>query len=630
MDNREDVGQYYPGGSVVPAKPEPAAHPVESVNGKAGAVVLTAADVGALPDTTEIPDAEKVSAWGFLKKAWSDLVAAFAAKVHRHTIGQVDGLQSELSTLDQKATEASDLAASAQGTADSAAQQVSGAYAAANAAELKAGNAFTTAIAADSKASTAKLTAEKASGDVKELEERIDGVEGAAIAAQGTASEAKGAADAANAALDTKITNHGTNYEIRFADGPDGGNVVFNLRDGFVDRVLLASVGDGESIEFNWFEDGEVRWLFAKDIATKNAVATAQQTAEAATLSAGNAYTTAMAADSKATTADSKATAAKSIAEDAQASADDAVASAELAVRTAESKLDPDGTAANSAKLGGVDASEYARKTDVPKRVSNDTDTVRIDGEGNVYALEVPKSMYFIVDKGWGGGTDLQEWTLYSSGDGVWQWSNNGAYSSNSYYITYDASAGTLSAYYASGGYNRTITVEKNLDPTAEGVDFGGLGGLTVAQYSCSYVPKTNRRSEPSEPTDRFARESQVEEGLTPLAEGSLAGINDYLLNDCVIVSGVAVLSRDAVNRIDMSGVSSIALQYPTETGRVRDFVVVFDNVSGSPNIDFGTIEIVTDDASVLEVGAGTNVMSFTEISAGRFMVSRRVVEEVA
>ena len=120
MDNREDVGEYYPGGTVVPAKPEPAAHPVESVNGKTGAVVLTAEDVGALPATTEIPDAEKVSAWGFLKKAWSDLVEAFAAKTHRHTIGQVDGLQSELSTLDQKATETSDLAAAAQSTANSA------------------------------------------------------------------------------------------------------------------------------------------------------------------------------------------------------------------------------------------------------------------------------------------------------------------------------------------------------------------------------------------------------------------------------------------------------------------------------------------------------------------------------
>lgn len=206
MDNREDVGQYYPGGSVVPAKPEPAAHPIESVNGKAGAVVLTAADVGALPDTTEIPDAEKVSAWGFLRKAWSDLVAAFADKVHRHTIGQVDGLQSELSTLDLKATGASDLAASAQGTADSAAQQVSGAYAAANAAELKAGNAFTTAMVADSKASTAKLTAEKASGDVKELEERIDGVDDAITAVNNLATTANVKADEAKSAAASAFT----------------------------------------------------------------------------------------------------------------------------------------------------------------------------------------------------------------------------------------------------------------------------------------------------------------------------------------------------------------------------------------------------------------------------------------
>lgn len=302
MDNREDVGQYYPGGSVVPAKPEPAAHPVESVNGKAGAVVLTAADVGALPDTTEIPDAEKVSAWGFLKKAWSDLVAAFAAKVHRHTIGQVDGLQSELSTLDLKATGASDLAASAQGTADSAAQQVSGAYAAANAAELKAGNAYTTAMVADSKASTAKLTAENAlstaeskasASELSDLSDYVDVVEerrdqnersitrafaeiATKLDSDGTAADSAklGGVEAYKYAMKTalanKVTNYGTNYEIRFADAPDTGNVVFNLHDGFVDRVLLSSFGDGESIEFNWIEGGEVRWLFVKDIAKKS------------------------------------------------------------------------------------------------------------------------------------------------------------------------------------------------------------------------------------------------------------------------------------------------------------------------------------------------------------------------
>lgn len=302
MDNREDVGEYYPGGSVVPAKPEPAAHPVESVNGKAGAVVLTAADVGALPDTTEIPDAEKVSSWGFLRKAWSDLVAAFADKVHRHTIGQVDRLQSELSTLDQKATEASDLAASAQGTADSAAQQVSGAYAAANAAELKAGNAFTTAMVADSKASTAKLTAENAlstaeskasASELSDLSDYVDLVEErrdqnersitrafAEIATKLDSDER--AADSAKlggveadkyalkTALANKVTNYGQSHEIRFLDAPDGGNVVFDFRSGGIDRVSFSSLGDGESIEFSWIEGDEGMVLHAKDITTKS------------------------------------------------------------------------------------------------------------------------------------------------------------------------------------------------------------------------------------------------------------------------------------------------------------------------------------------------------------------------
>ena len=356
------------------------------------------------------------------------------------------------------------------------------------------------------------------------------------------------------------------------------------------------------------------------DMRSQNAYAQARDAvgkAEAATLSAGNAYTTAMAADSKATTAksiaeaaDSRATAAKSIAEDAQVSADDAVGYAELAVSTAESKLDSDGTAADSAKLGGVDASEYARKTDVPSRLKNDTDTVRCDGEGNIYS---------IVD---GAGGYLTRGTEIFA-----KCAKNG----DTFTWTSTTNASNTLAYSTSGllTYGGRSVVKSELagrDP----LNGDSLGTFNFYNDVFTHTPLGHTPTESATPIDRFARESQVEEGLTPLAEGSLAGINDYLLNDCVIISGVAVLSRDAVNRIDMSGVSSIALQYPTETGRVRDFVVVFDNVSGSPNIDFGTIEIVTDDASVLEVGAGTNVMSFTEISAGRFMVSRRVVEEVA
>lgn len=40
---------------------------VDSVNGKTGAVVLDAEDVGALPDSTTIPDETTVAGWGFTK-----------------------------------------------------------------------------------------------------------------------------------------------------------------------------------------------------------------------------------------------------------------------------------------------------------------------------------------------------------------------------------------------------------------------------------------------------------------------------------------------------------------------------------------------------------------------------------
>lgn len=78
--------------------------------------------------------------------------------------------------------------------------------------------------------------------------------------------------DGLSSALATKVTNHGGDNEIRFTNNPDTGNVVFHLRDGFVDRVLLASVGDGESIEFNWIEDGATKALHTDDIATKDAL----------------------------------------------------------------------------------------------------------------------------------------------------------------------------------------------------------------------------------------------------------------------------------------------------------------------------------------------------------------------
>lgn len=53
MDTREDPGQYYPGGSIIPKTPvKPSGGgAVDSVNGQTGAVVLTADDVGALPAT---------------------------------------------------------------------------------------------------------------------------------------------------------------------------------------------------------------------------------------------------------------------------------------------------------------------------------------------------------------------------------------------------------------------------------------------------------------------------------------------------------------------------------------------------------------------------------------------------
>lgn len=297
----------------------------------------------------------------------------------------------------------------------------------------------------------------------------------------------------------------------------------------------------------------------------------------------------------------------------------------------------------------------------IPKRVKNDDDTERIDGSGNVYALDVPKSMYFIVDRGWGGGTDLQEWTLYSSGNGVWKWSNNGVYSSNSYYITYDASAGTLSASYESGGYNRTITVSKNLDPTAEGIDFGGLGGLTVAQYSCSYVPKTNQRSEPSEPTDRLARESQLDSKLDktggmvaslsigteaknlvadhlglairsgsawerewafPDQDGTFAMTKDIRVT---ATTATALKDRDCATVAYTSGMT---ITFAAATNGLRSFEVLITGCEAGGSINFPSV-VYRGESDALTLEAGDNHLVFAEYKSGEFFVTRHVANTI-
>lgn len=60
---------------------------VTSVNGKTGAVVLDAADVGALPSSTSIPTESTVSGWGFTKN--SGTVTSVAVKMNGSTKGTV-------------------------------------------------------------------------------------------------------------------------------------------------------------------------------------------------------------------------------------------------------------------------------------------------------------------------------------------------------------------------------------------------------------------------------------------------------------------------------------------------------------------------------------------------------------
>lgn len=189
-------------------------------------------------------------------------------------------------------------------------------------------------------------------------------------------------------------------------------------------------------------------------------------------------------------------------------------------------KLGVDDTAADSAKLGGVKASEYARKTDVPKRVSNDKNTSRIDGEGNVYGSDTILAYYYC-------GDDIYAYDAANSGGGDYAFTG--------------PDGGQIK--YGSGGavfFNLRVVANTtaNLNP---------LDGNTVlpdfTRDSKTYKFKATSYSISPTPTDRLARESQLADKLDSTAaaeafraDGSYAP-GDYVTKDGLVYKCVTAHS---------------------------------------------------------------------------------------
>lgn len=162
-----------------------------------------------------------------------------------------------------------------------------------------------------------------------------------------------------------------------------------------------------------------------------------------------------------------------------------------------EGKLGVGDRAADSAKLGGVDAGEYALKTDVPKRVSNDADTSRIDGEGNVYEAQFVAGGYYTATLADGSTVTIPylrkdmdyERYVYRTSDSRYEVMFY--YASASVYIKGSRISGDFSSFVGA-------------DPTANDALPSGINkdGVVYTFYKQSGGPNVI--------TDRLARESQL------------------------------------------------------------------------------------------------------------------------
>lgn len=303
------------------------------------------------------------------------------------------------------------------------------------------------------------------------------------------------------------------------------------------------------------------------------------------------------------------------------------------AVETIGTKLDANATAVNSNKLGNVDSSEYARKTDVPSRLKNDSDTVRIDGEGNIYNAAFIKGGYYILTQG--------NFTFRLNYTGPASWPGSYGYERED--------RGVALVYFSNdGSVVFSGTRVGPFDIVGANPENGDV--LPDFSYGNSVLQFHPQVTEfPKEPTDSFARESEVakeveraqaaEEQLTTKSnelDTTKADKSElpYSLVVKEIENGTVSLDDRADNYVDartLGSSDSLDIDFPTIVdGKSRDFVLAVECGKNPPTISYAAfVTIMAEDPSILAPEQGMNIYSFTEFKPNMFLAARKTVDTV-
>lgn len=202
-----------------------------------------------------------------------------------------------------------------------------------------------------------------------------------------------------------------------------------------------------------------------------------------------------------------------------------------------------------------TDRLSFASQLDslMPKRVSNDADTSRIDGEGNVYdVINTPTDNYITVTYNTGLVRKYNYNQIDTSGNYEFK------YTGGNDYIQYKQDTG-----YVSLNYSRVATANK-VDPlNDEQIVVSSISATNIT--SIVHTPQKSAKTETQ--TDRLARESQLDTKLDKSGgdiSGSITSAGVVKSTAGIIISKLT--SGHAIVRADSGGVSQIELS--AESGR--------------------------------------------------------------
>lgn len=237
----------------------------------------------------------------------------------------------------------------------------------------------------------------------------------------------------------------------------------------------------------------------------------------------------------------------------------------------------------------------YALKTDVPKRVSNDADTSRIDGEGNVYDVtNTPTDNYITVTYNTGLVRRYNYNQIDTSGNYEFKFTGGNDY------IQYKQDTG-----YVSLNYSRVATANK-VDPlNDEQIVVSSISATNIT--SIVHTPQKSTKTE--EMTDRLARGSQLTEFVkaSEIANAkSAAGTSVTLTDrDCATVNYAAGLT----------------LAFAEASG-LRQFEILIKGCEADGSIGVPS-KVYRGASDAFDLEEGDNHLSFAEQADGSFVVHR-------